>query len=449
MAEQVRPRNRSAFREAFQTQLWPVPVVGIVVAVLVGVGVPLIDAAVDSGIPSGVRAVLFSGGPDAARTVLSAVSGSLVTVTSLTFSLTVVTLQLASSQFSPRLLRTFSRDRFVHVTLAVFLATFVYTLIVLRTVRNDGDSGGAFVPEIGVTLAVLATLASVVCLVLFLAHLSSQIRVETILQRVRLEADGTIDRILEPRQDGSEVAAAPAVPPGASAVIGAATGFLASVDEEALLAAAVEAGGVLLVQGFPGSSLVAGTPLGKCWALGGSKLNQQALDRLAARVADGLQIGPERTAAQDVAFGLRQLTDVADKALSPGINDPTTAVHALGHISGVLCHALDYRLGPRLLRDDQQRVRVVLQRPGFADLLDSAIAQPRRFASDSPNTLARIAQLLREVAWRTRDDEERDAVRQQIARTRATLDSGDLPETETTALQAALDSAEDALQHRW
>ena len=120
-----------------------------------------------------------------------------------------------------------------------------------------------------------------------------------------------------------------------------------------------------------------------------------------------MNVGPERTAAQDIAFGLRQLTDVTNKALSPGINDPTTAVHALGHISGLLCQALDYELGPRLLRDDEGRVRVILQRPDFGTLLDSAIAQPRRFGKDSPSVLLRIAELLREVGWCARDDTQR------------------------------------------
>jgi len=114
-----------------------------------------------------VTSYLFGGGAGAARENLSVIAGSLITVTALTFSLTVVSLQLASSQFSPRLLRPFTRDRFVHTTLAVFLATFTYTLMVLRTVRSaDEDGEGGFVPQASVTLALLLALASVVTLVL-------------------------------------------------------------------------------------------------------------------------------------------------------------------------------------------------------------------------------------------------------------------------------------------
>ena len=116
-------------------------------------------------------------------------------MTSLTFSLTVVTLQLASSQFSPRLLRTFTSDRFVHGTLALFLAAFAFALTVLRSVRDEGNGNTPFVPEISVTVAFVLAIASVIGLVLFLAHLTREIRVETMMRRVNVETQETIDRV--------------------------------------------------------------------------------------------------------------------------------------------------------------------------------------------------------------------------------------------------------------
>ncbi len=175
--------------ETFRGTLWPLPVLGLTLAVALGVALPELDARLDSHLPEALSGYLFTGGPDAARSVLSAVSGSLVTLTSLTFSLTVVTLQLASSQFSPRLLRTFSSDRFVHVTLALFVATFVYSLTVLRTVRTEASSAPGFVPQVSVTVALLLALASVLGLVLFLSHLAGEIRVETLLHRVHTQAE--------------------------------------------------------------------------------------------------------------------------------------------------------------------------------------------------------------------------------------------------------------------
>ena len=171
------------WKDGLRTKLWPFPVVAVALSVVLGTALPALDAAVDGKLPESVSVLLFSGGPEAARSVLQAISGSLITVTSLTFSLTVVTLQLASSQFSPRLLRTFTADRFVHATLALFLAAFAFALTVLRSVRAESGSGPSFVPEISVTVAFGLAIASVMGLVLFLAHLTREIRVETMMRR--------------------------------------------------------------------------------------------------------------------------------------------------------------------------------------------------------------------------------------------------------------------------
>ena len=144
-------RWSAATADAWRTQLWPVPTLAVAAAVALGVGLPRVDAHIDDELPASVTAYLFSGGPEAARTVLSVIAGSLITVTSLTFSLTVVTLQLASSQFSPRLLRTFTRDRLVHVSLGLLLGTFMYAVTVLRTVRASLSDHEAFVPQLAVT----------------------------------------------------------------------------------------------------------------------------------------------------------------------------------------------------------------------------------------------------------------------------------------------------------
>ncbi len=166
-------------RDVIRTQLWPIPTLAVVCALLLGLGLPELDASVDADLSAGLSGLLFGGDASAARSLLETISSSLITVTALTFSLTVVTLQLASSQFSPRLLRTFTRDLFVQLTLALFLATFTYALTVLRSIRSADDGGGGeFVPQIAVTVAFLLAVASVLGLVLFLAHLTEQIRVD-------------------------------------------------------------------------------------------------------------------------------------------------------------------------------------------------------------------------------------------------------------------------------
>ncbi|WP_311137418.1 DUF2254 family protein [Streptomyces sp. I6] len=189
-------------RDTLRVQLWPLPTLGIALAVTAGVGLPLLDARFQSDMPSWLRTYLYSGTSDAARSVLATIAGSLVTVTALTFSLTVLTLQLASSQFSPRLLRTFTADRYVQTTLALFLATFTFALTVLRSVRSGEDGRTEFVPQVSVTAALVLTLVSLLALVLFLSHLAREIRVETMMNSVHSDADRTLHRLLPEKRDG-------------------------------------------------------------------------------------------------------------------------------------------------------------------------------------------------------------------------------------------------------
>ena len=180
-------------RDGFRTKLWPIPTLAVLAAIGLGLALPHLDDQLDL---AGSH-LLFGGGADAARTVLSAIAGSLITVTSLTFSLTVVTLQLASSQFSPRLLRTFTRDLVVQGTLGLFLGTFVFALTVLRTVRTETGGEPAFIPRVSVTVAFVLATVSVIALVLFLGHLTQTIRVESMLRSVHQGASDVVSGLAD------------------------------------------------------------------------------------------------------------------------------------------------------------------------------------------------------------------------------------------------------------
>lgn len=442
--------RRELILDALRTRLWPVPALGVLVAIGAGLGTTQLDEAIDASLPNWLSRLLFGGGPDAAREVLGAIAGSLITVTSLTFSLTLVTLQLASSQFSPRLLRTFARDRFVQRTLALFLATFVYALTVLRTVRTSSESVSEFVPKISVTTAFGLAVASVIALVLFLGHLVREIRVETMLDNVFRDALETLRALTPVRDPRIPAPTAPTRPGTADLVSATSSGFVVSVDEQALVAAAVDMRAVIEVDRPPGHAVTKGTPVASVWAEGtGGTLAPDRLDELRRRVAAALRTGTERTPVQDLGYGLRQLTDVAVRALSPGINDPTTAIHALGYSSSLLCEMASRELTPALFRDDRGFVRVVLRRPGLSMLLDEAVSQPRRYGAADPAVLARLLLLLKELAWRAPLPEQAPAITRQLLRLRETVAKADFDEHERRALDVLADSVTDALDGRW
>lgn len=378
-------------REALQARLWPIPVISVVVAVLIGLGMARLDVAVDPHLSDTVRAYVFDGDADTARSVLSAITGALVTATSLTFSLTVVAFQLASSQASPRLLRTFARDGKVHATLAVFLGTFAYALTVLRAVR-DADAAGveAFVPRVSITLAFLLALASVITLVLFLAHLAAQLRVETMLREVH---DDTLEAMTVVREEIESESASGQVlglPDGAAVVRVPRSGFVAGVDRGRLLHLAGRDGLRVAELHRVGAHVIEGLPL--------LRTDPAPDDRTAEALAGAYTIGYERTSGQDYLFGVRQMVDIGAKALSPGVNDPTTAVHAVGHLSAVLVELRDMPASPPSLTDADGTPRLAPARADFADALRDATTQIRRYGAGDLDTASQLFALLREVA---------------------------------------------------
>ena len=430
-------------RDGFRTTLWPIPGLGVLAALVLGLVLPRIDAHLETDGSD----LLFGGGADASQTVLSAISGSLITVTSLTFSLTVVTLQLASSQFSPRLLRTFTRDLVVQCTLALFLGTFTFSLTVLRTVRTEVGGEAAFVPRLSTSLAFVLAIASVLALVFFLAHLTQTIRVESMLRSVHQDAATVASRGSDDDRLTQE-AARSLVPPGAATLIASSSGFLIDVDEGDLVAVAAQHDAVVYVERNPGDSIIDGTPIGWVWGTSPGPMDPETCDDLISAVCARITMGFERTSTSDMALGLRQLTDVAVKALSPGINDPTTAVHALGHSSSLLCQLSRVPLGPRVLRDEDDAVRVILSRPTFADLLALAIEQPAHYGRTDPVVMTRLLALLREVAW-SGGSRTGATVATQLGRLRRLVDTTELDPIDRAMLETDADRVDEALDGRW
>jgi uncharacterized membrane protein len=375
-------------------------VVGVALAIALGVALPSLDALLEA---SGGRHPLtssFGGGPAAARDLLAAIAGSLISVTGLTFSLTVVALQLGSSQYSPRLLQTFVTDRVVQLTLAQLVATFVYALTVLRTVRTEDATSGetAFVPRLSITVGYVLTLGSVVALLLFLGHLARSLRVETMLRDVHDEGSRTIDREL-PEDEAPHRSDAGASPPGAGSPVAArSSGFVVDVDEARLVEAARMTDVVVRLHPRIGDSVVEGVPAATAWPRrpGG----EVDTDVLGEALTEGMRLGFERSPDRDVAYSLRKVVDIASRALSPGVNDPTTAVHALSHASALLGDMVTRPQPTTARTDDDGVTRLLVSRWEPEDLLALVVEEPLHFGGGQPTVLRRLAALLREVAWR-------------------------------------------------
>lgn len=412
MRSQPQGGRSATIRRAVSGALWPLPAAAVLIAVGLALALPELDRELQQG-PGEPLAFVFGGGPSAARSALSAIATSLISVTTLLFSLTIVTLQLASSQYSPRLLQTFVRDRVVQSCLGILLGTFVFALVVLRSVRSADDSEeSAFVPRLSVTVAFLLTLASVGALVAFLSHQTRQLRVETMLRDVHVEAGATLRRLAgDQSEDGQPDADLPPVPTHAGPVPARHSGFLVQVDEGPLVAAAAEAGAVLRLIPRPGESVLAGVPVAWCWS--DAPGEEPDADTLADALAVHLVVGYERDDRGDPSYGLRKLVDIAARALSPGINDPTTAVHALSHVSALLGLAASRTTWHRRLADDGGTERLLVPSWDFAALLSQAVTQPRSLAGSDPTVAERLFALLAEAAWHAHAPAQHVAVRRE------------------------------------
>lgn len=384
--------------------LWLVPAAMIVAAVAVALVLVEVEA------PDWLPGVLtFGGTPEGARSVLSELAGATITVTGLVFSLTVIALQMAASQFTPRVLRTFLADRRTQVVLGGLLASAVYDVMVLRTVRSTGDEVELFVPGLAVTVALLFAGVAVGLLVFFLHHVTSQLRVDLVMGKIAAETRHQLRKLDAPR-DRLPDRAPPEPPPGARAVVAWRGGYVQTVDVDALADVARGHGVRLRLRPGMGEAVSGGTTLAWTWpAAEGTVGRNHDHQELTRQVHAVLHLGPDRTESRDLTFGLQQLTDIAVKALSPSINDPTTARQAVEHLAAVLVGLADHPLGADLVEDDDGQVRAAVPRPTFAAHVALCTGPIRRYGRDEPTVLRSLAALLADLAERVADHADRSA----------------------------------------
>lgn len=337
--------------------------------------------------------ILYTGGPEGARQILSTVAGSMITVAGVTFSITIVALTLASSQFGPRLLRNFMRDRANQLVLGTFIATFLYCLLVLPTVRGTEES--AFVPYLSVSLGVLLTLASLSVFIYFMHHVSTSIQANEVVKVVAEELDHTVERIYpttiadpvsldEIREKMSELDDTPSWELEARS-----SGYLQLIDEDALLSMSETDESVIELFHRPGTFLARGMAVARIWP--SSSHSQDRVEQM----WDAFVLGASRTTTQDIEFALNQLVEVAVRALSPGINDPFTAIACLDRLTQGLLRLLNREFpSPYRLSEDRE-LRIITHPTTFEQVCGEAFHQIRHYGATSVTVLLAMLDRIR------------------------------------------------------
>lgn len=343
---------------------------------------------------------LYDGGATGARTLLGAVASSTIGVAGTVFSITIAALSLAAGQMGPRLLRNFTKDRGNQFSLGIFLATFSYALVVLRSVRTRAE--GEFIPHGALTVGMLLAFVCVGTLVYFVGHMAGRINVDTVIEIVSDDVHAAIRRLT------TETAAAavpePATWHGAAPVIDDRRGYLQHVDHRGLADWAARQGVRVRLLSRPGDYRFPGTPIAE--VVPSVKGARQAIRGATA-------LGSERVSAQDLEFAIRQLVEVAVRALSSGISDPHTAIGVIDRLGAALCD-----LAPRHLRNGviARDGNVVLMVPSidYAGLTDAMFHLIRQNAARNPAVQMRIIEVLTAVLACEHDAVRRRALRRHV-----------------------------------
>lgn len=361
---------------------------------------------------------IYSGSGEGASTLLSAIVGSMITATSVTFSMTLVALTLTASQYGPRLLQNFMRRPGSQIVLGTFLATFIFSLLVLRSVQVNGAT--AVVPHLSVTVAVGLALASVGVLIFFIHHIARAIQADTIISQVYADLIQSIDRMF-PEQIGREPEGVTRPETGdqnsdepahvtfdkaRSLVRSTSTGYIQAIDADAVLELAKEHDLLIRLDRRPGHFIIQGQVLATVYR----STKDTQVKHLDRQVCDSFILGQERSSEQDVEFAIFQLVEVALRALSPGINDPHTAIRCLDWLAGALCR-LSRRNPPDPRRFDRDGgLRVIARRPTMAGLVDAAFHQIRQASAGKPALFIRLLESLESVLAQTKDEDIREAL---------------------------------------
>ncbi|MBR0648722.1 DUF2254 domain-containing protein [Roseomonas terrae] len=326
---------------------------------------------------------IYSGGEAGARALLGAVASSTIGVAGTVFSITVAALSLASGQMGPRLLRNFTRDGGNQVALGIFLGTFVYALMLLRSVRSADE--GAFIPHLGVSGALLLALLCVGTLIWFVHHIANGINVNIVIDLVHRDLSDAILALTSEKPAMSS----PAAPLAGTPIAISKAGYLRTVDDEALADWAAKHQTALTLLVRPGDYILPGLPIAEVADPGVASAAQ-------IEIASACSIGSRPAAAQDLEFAVRQLVEVAVRALSPGINDPFTATAVLDHLGAALTEVAPRNLaGNVLLRDGT----VALHRKvtDYAGLCDAMFHMIRQNAASSAAVLIRLIDVLQKA----------------------------------------------------
>src|ERR1700761_5513877 len=396
-------------REVLRTSLWFVPALEVVAAIVLFAGTLAVDRAAYHGdftLPGWV----ISGSADAARQILTTIAAAIITVVGVVFSIILVTLTLASTQFGPRMLRNFIRDRGTQVTLGTFVATFVYAVLVLASIGTG--SHGDFVPHISVTVTLGLTVIDLAVLIYFIHHTAISIQLPQVIASIAADLTAAIkEQGHGPARTGPEngptaVLLLSRTEKGGAVLLAPVSGYVQFIKHQNLVRLAARADAVITLEHRPGHFVVRGHRFATVWPPETAPLVRQALGR--AHI-----VGPHRTLSQDVSFGIDQLVEIALRALSAAVNDTFTALTCIDWLGENLCKIVVQWHPARVHRDDRGFIRVIAPEPSYDRLVQRSFEKIRQSSLGQPAVMIRLLDTLARIMAETTSEGQRRVLLEQ------------------------------------
>jgi len=387
--------------------------------------------------------LLFGASADGARGMMSTIAGSMITVVGVTFSMVLMVLALASSQYTSRILRNFMHSRVTQVVLGIFAGIFTYCLIVLRTIH--GGDNGAFIPHMAATFGFVLALGGVGALIYFIHHIAASIQASSIIASVSEETIQAIDRLFPdklgdaPADDDEQ----PLCPPAErrwQCVMADESGYIQRVDNAALLRIARDRDTIVWMDHGIGDFVVQNSKLASLAME--EPVDQTVIDDLQA----AFSISRHRIVDQDAAFGIRQIVDIALKALSPGINDTTTAIMCVDYLTAILARITTQQI-PSSHRYEEGKLRVIAKGPGFESLLTESFDQIRHNAKGNVAILSRMLGALQILSNLTASPCRRRVLGEQVDRVAELAERSIESAHDRDRIDARLARVREALEH--
>lgn len=399
-----------------RTSYWFVPSLLTAAAFGLSLVMPLLDSVISesgSWLPTWI---LTTNGT--ARATLSAMASAMIAVTGTVFSITIVTLSLTSQQFGPRLLRRFMFDLTTQFTLGVFVSTGFYCLMLLRVV--GADNNGIEAPHLSVFIGIVLVVFSMVMLIIFIHHVAVLIQAPQVVAGVGSDLDDAIVRLFPEsagraakETDAQESAChqqAQALGEPTLVVPSQAEGYLQAIAADSMVQWACQNELLAKVRARPGDFVAIDSPLAELWVEQELAEDDSKRDQLVAQLNEMFIVGVRRTPRQDVECAVNELVEVAVRALSPGINDPFTAINCVDRLAASLGRLARREIPSAYRCDSDGQLRVIARPVKFANVLDAAFNQIRQHGHGSVAVTIRVLEALSTISQHVQRDEDREAI---------------------------------------